>query len=93
MKHVDIPPNLRDQPGDGFEVYITTSIVADNAICSKQIHLRFNKVAILLDNEKELEKISNRILNALETLKSRVAPGQARVFPAESVKTNEENMS
>lgn len=91
MKHVDLPPHLRSQSDEGFEVYITTATVADNAICSKQIHLRFNKVAILIDNEKELERISNRILNALETLKSRAAPGQARVFPARS--KNEENLS
>ena len=79
MKHVDRPPYIGNLPDEGFEVYITTSVVADNAVCSKQIHLRFNKVIILIDNEKELEQISNRILDALATLKSRVAPGECRV--------------
>lgn len=79
MKHVDCPPNLRSNPEDGFEVYITTSVVADNAICSKQIYLKFNKVVILLDNEKELEQIGNRILHAVATLQSGAPPGKARV--------------
>lgn len=75
---------IESQPDEGFEVYITTSVVADNAVCSRQIHLRFNKVMILIDNERELEQISNRILNALETIKSRVAPGERKVTFARS---------
>jgi hypothetical protein len=91
MKHVDCPPNLRSNPEDGFEVYITTSVVADNAICSKQIYLKFNKVFILLENEKELTEIDNRIRDAIETLKSRAAPGERRVTFARN--KNEENLS
>lgn len=79
MKHVDRPTSLKDQPDEGFDIYITTSVVADNAVCSRQIHLKFNKIVILLDNEKELEQISNRILDAITTLKSRAAPGERRV--------------
>ncbi len=86
MKHVDVPANLKSQPDEGFDVFITTSVVADNAVCSRQIHLKFNKVMILLDNDKELIEISNRILDAIETIKSRVAPGERRVTFAKEKK-------